>query len=78
MTTVTEQPATVADPAEGEAGPDRGKTALGRTLDVAGVVAACVLGVILFDVFSGGKLTRWVQQRRQPGPEQPPQPCEDC
>ncbi len=35
-----------------------GKDAAGRLMDVAGVCAAIVLGVILYDIVSGGKVTR--------------------
>lgn len=41
-----------------------GKSRAGRVLDVAGICAAVVLGVILVDIFSGGKLTRWARDRR--------------
>lgn len=53
-----------------------GKSRAGRVLDVAGVCAAVVLGVILVDIFSGGKLTRWARARRgdQPGDG----PCQGC
>jgi hypothetical protein len=35
-----------------------GKDPMGRVLDVAGVIAAVALGVIIFDMLSGGKVTR--------------------
>jgi hypothetical protein len=53
---------------DGKDGTDR----LGRALDIAGICAAVVLGVIIFDVISGGKVTR-LFQRRKPCP-----PGEDC
>jgi len=49
---------------------------LGRALDIAGIAAGVVLGVILFDIVSGGKLTRWARARRGPG--KPQGPCEGC
>lgn len=55
----------------------RRKDPFGRALDVAGVCAAVVLGVILFDILSGGKLTRWARARRGPGPDGKG-PCEGC
>jgi hypothetical protein len=64
-----------ADEAEETA---EGKNKLGRALDVAGICAGVILGVILFDIFSGGKLTRWAQARRGPGGETKPGGCEGC
>jgi hypothetical protein len=61
----------VADPQADEETADAKSGSLGRVIDVAGVAAAFVLGVILFDVFSGGKVTRWVTSRRQGG-------CQGC
>ncbi|HLM89239.1 MAG TPA: hypothetical protein VK284_09455 [Streptosporangiaceae bacterium] len=57
-----------------------GKNRLGRALDVAGICAGVVLGVILFDIFSGGKLTQWARNRRGPGPggDAKPGGCEGC
>lgn len=67
----------------GEQDGEQGKGRFGRVLDVAGICAGVVLGVILFDVLSGGKITRWAQKQRGRG--QPPddsagggEPCEDC
>lgn len=42
----------------------------GRVLDVAGIVAAVALGVIIFDVISGGKITRLLTRRKRG--------CEGC
>ena len=42
----------------------------GRALDIAGIAAAIVLGVIIFDVISGGKVTK-LFRRGKPG-------CDDC
>jgi hypothetical protein len=53
-----------------------GSNRLGRALDVAGIAAGVILGVILFDIVSGGKLTRWARARRGPG--KPDGPCEGC
>ena len=47
-----------------------GNARLGRVLDIAGICAGVLLGVIIFDVVSGGKVTRLL--RRKPGP------CQDC
>ena len=58
--------------ADGKDGGDR----LGRALDIAGICAAVVLGVIIFDVISGGKVTR-LFQRRKPGPCPPGVDCPD-
>ncbi len=41
-----------------------GKDAAGRLMDVAGVCAAIVLGVILFDIVSGGRVTRLLRGKR--------------
>jgi hypothetical protein len=54
---------------DGKDGSDR----LGRALDIAGICAAVVLGVIIFDVISGGKVTRLFQRRKPPCP-----PGVDC
>lgn len=58
--TATLRPAPVRGDAEPEADGTGGggKDPVGRALDVAGVIAAVALGVILFDVLSGGKVTR--------------------
>ena len=61
--------------ADAAAEDERGKR-LGRALDIAGIAAACVLGVILFDIVSGGKLTQWARARR--GQDKPGGPCEGC
>lgn len=47
-----------------------GKGTFGRVLDIAGICAGVLLGVIIFDVVSGGKITRVLS--RKPGP------CQDC
>ena len=74
MTSTTDQ----AAPPAGEDGEEaEGKSALGRALDVAGVVAACALAVIMFDVLSGGKVTRWVQRRLTRGAKEPCEGCDD-
>jgi hypothetical protein len=52
-----------------------GKDPWGRALDVASVFAAIALGVILFDLASGGKI-KALFTRKRPGPE--PEPCEEC
>ena len=41
---------------------------LGRVLDIAGICAGVLLGVIIFDVVSGGKVTRLLRRK----------PCEGC
>jgi hypothetical protein len=56
---------------DGKDGSDR----LGRALDIAGICAAVVLGVIIFDVISGGKVTRLF--RRKPKPCPPGVDCPD-
>ena len=48
---------------------------LNRALDIAGICAGVILGVILFDIVSGGRLTRWARARRGPAPGGP---CEGC
>lgn len=63
---------------EAEEGTEQGKNRLGRALDIAGICAGVVLGVILFDILSGGKLTQWARNRRGPGPEGKPGGCEGC
>ena len=73
MTSTTDQ---AAPPAEGDEEAE-GKSALGRALDVAGVMAACALAVIMFDVLSGGKVTRWVQRRLTRGAKEPCEGCDD-
>lgn len=45
-------------------GKDGGDARLGRALDIAGIAAAIVLGVIIFDVISGGKVTRLFRRKR--------------
>ena len=69
--TTTDQ---AAAPTEGDEQPE-GKTTLGRVLDGAGIIAGAVLIVIVYDVVSGGKVTRFVQRRlaRRRG-----EPCEGC
>ena len=69
MTTTSQPAQTTGDGTEEEA--QEGKSALGRALDVAGIIAGGVLVVILFDVLSGGKVTRWFQRKRGG-------PCEGC
>lgn len=69
-TETTGKAAAAADPGENEEAAEP-KSALGRALDVAGIVAAGVLVVIVFDVMSGGKVTRWLQRKRGG-------PCENC
>lgn len=54
-----------------------GRGGLGRALDIAGIFAGVVLGVILFDVLSGGKITRWAQAKRDGG-QGGPGGCEGC
>jgi len=69
-TTLRPAPATPGQPeTDGKDGSDR----LGRALDIAGICAAVVLGVIIFDVISGGKVTRLFQRRKPPCP-----PGVDC
>jgi hypothetical protein len=48
----------------GTDGKDGGDQRLGRALDIAGVCAAVVLGVIIFDIMSGGKITRLLRGKR--------------
>ena len=66
---------TVADKTTGQPEMDGkdGSDRLGRALDIAGICAAVVLGVIIFDVISGGKVTRLFQRRKPPCP-----PGVDC
>jgi hypothetical protein len=45
-------------------GTDGGDQRLGRALDIAGVCAAVVLGVIIFDIVSGGRITRLLRGKR--------------
>ena len=45
-----------------------GSPRLGRVLDIAGICAGVLLGVIIFDVLSGGKVTRLLRRK----------PCEGC
>lgn len=45
-------------------GKDGGGDRIGRALDIAGICAAVVLGVIIFDVISGGKVTRLFKRKR--------------
>lgn len=45
-------------------GKDGGDPRLGRALDIAGICAAAVLAVIIFDVISGGKVTRLFKRKR--------------
>jgi hypothetical protein len=75
MTTTDQTPAA---PAEGqdrdEAEP---KSGLGRALDVAGIIAAGFLAVIIFDVVSGGKVTRFVQRRIAARRGEPCDGCDD-
>lgn len=59
--------ASVPDP-EGKDG-DGGQLA-GRVLDWTAVAAGVVLAVIVVDIISGGKLSRWMLQRRKG--------CQDC
>ena len=47
-----------------------GKGTLGRILDIAGIAAAVLLGVIIFDVVSGGKVTKALSRKKGP--------CEGC
>lgn len=77
MTQTIEQPDTTAEADEAEE--TQGRGGLGRALDIAGIFAGVVLGVILFDVLSGGKITRWAQARRGPAPgPDDGKPCEGC
>ena len=46
-----------------------GSPKLGRVLDIAGICAGVLLGVIIFDVLSGGKVTRLLRRGK---------PCEGC
>lgn len=65
------------DLAEADAAADAERSnKLGRALDIAGIAAGVILGVILFDIVSGGKLTRWARARR--GQSKPGGPCEGC
>ena len=41
----------------------------GRALDIAGIVAGVFLGIIIFDVLSGGRITRLLSRSK---------PCEGC
>ena len=45
-------------------GKDGGGDRMGRALDIAGIAAAIVLGVIIFDVISGGKVTKLFRRKR--------------
>ena len=47
----------------------QGKDKLGRVLDIAGIVAGAIIGVIIFDVLSGGKISRVLARSK---------PCEGC
>lgn len=60
---------------EGE--PGEGSKRLGRAFDAVGIISGVVLGVILFDILSGGKLTKWARARRH-APGQSDGPCEGC
>lgn len=55
--------------ADGKDG-DGGQLA-GRMLDIAGIAAGVVLAVIVADILSGGKVTRWLLRRKD-------QPCDGC
>jgi len=66
MAETAARPATLrAAPNAEPDGKDGGvQDARGRLMDVAGVCAAIVLGVILFDLASGGKVTRWLRGKQ--------------
>lgn len=66
MAAQTIDQAGVADGEQDQDGQARNRA--GRVLDIAGICAGVVLGVILFDIVSGGKLTRWARARTSPGP----------
>jgi hypothetical protein len=66
----TEQTGTTAQaPADGEA---EGKGRGGLALDIAGGIAALVLIVIIFDIWSDGRLSRRLGRREQEAGGDPP------
>lgn len=65
------KPALKAAPDADPDGGDGGGDPWGRALNVAGICAAVVLGVIIFDVISGGKVTRLLTRGKRGG-------CEGC
>lgn len=56
-------------------GKDGGNDRLGRAIDIGAIAAAVVLGVIIFDMISGGKVKALF--RRKP-PDGGGEPCQGC
>lgn len=59
------------DSEPGADGTDGDGGVMGRVLDVAGICAGVLLAVIVADMLSKGRISRWLLRRKPGG-------CEDC